>query len=491
MPQRQGTHQEQSAIQIQKLSPQQILLSNLVELPIAGLEERVKKELYENDALEEGGMQDNEEGEGAFPMEEADSGNTEEIYDEDDLPVYQAAHTDNSNTISDSKSLIDDLTAQMAEYNLTEHEKTLLAYLIGSLNDNGFIDRDMSTLVDELAFRLGIDTDNEEMEKMLRVLQSFDPAGIGARNLQECLLIQIDRQIKEKTIDEIAEINLLQLERRIVEKHHDALVHNNVEYLSKRLNIRAGRINSALRGIRKLNPRPGRALSESDNDRSQTIIPDFIVETDSEGNVNFTLNNGYVPTLHISKEYEREYNAEKEKQVWANQRERDAFNYRRQKVESARMFIEGIRQRKYTLYVTMKAIIKLQKEFFLTQDNLKLKPMILRDVAQMTNLDESTISRVKSSKYALVDGHMYSLEHFFLRVRTNANGDTVMMHKVEQLLKDIIDSEDKSAPYSDEQLTELLAEKGETIKHRTVTKYRNKLGIPTAKMRKKLNLKKQ
>ncbi len=487
MPQRQGLHQEQVAVQIQKLSPQQILLANLVELPIAGLEERVKKELYENDALEEGRGEplDNE----TEDITTDTDVKVEDVYDEDDLPVYAGAFADKGNDggrLGDTKSLIDDLMAQMAEYNLTDHEKSLVAYLIGSLNDNGFIDRELYSLVDELAFRLGIDTDEEELTRMLRVLQEFDPAGIGARNLQECLLIQIDRQIREKTIDEMAEINLLKLERRIVEKYHDSLVHNNIERLSAKLNVGVGRINAALRGIRKLNPRPGRALGEAEEDRSQTIIPDFIVETDSEGNVSFTVNDGYVPALHVNKEYEQEYDADKDRQAEMTQREREAFNYCKQKVEAAQMFIDSVKQRRRTLYVTMKTIIALQKEFFLTQDDLKLKPMILRDVAERTNLDESTISRVKNSKYALVDGHLYSLDHFFLRVRTNAQGEVVMAHEVMRMLGEIIDSEDKSAPYSDEKLVELLEAKGQTIKHRTVTKYRNRMGVPTARMRKKV-----
>ncbi len=491
MPQHQGLHQEQSALQVQRQSPQQILLSNLLELPIAGLEDRVKKELYENDALEEGrgettGSVDDAE---VLAEEIVEEAHKDEAYDDDDLPVYMSGvggKGHDGGTLGDSKSLIDDLMIQMSEYNLTDHEKSLVAYLIGSLNDNGFVDRDIPALVDELAFRLGIDTDEKELSRMLCVLHNFDPAGIGARNLRECLMIQIDRQIREKTIDEIDEINLLKLERRIVEKYHNALVHNNVERLSEKLNVSIGRINAALRGIRKLNPRPGRALSESDTDRSQTIIPDFIVETDSEGNVNLSLNNGYVPALHVNSEYEQEYNADKDREVWANKREREAFNYCRQKVESAQMFIDSIRQRRHTLYVTMKAIISLQLEFFQTQDDLKLKPMSLRDVAERTNFDESTVSRVKNSKYALVDGQMYSLDHFFLRTRTNAGGETVMAYDVMRRLQEIIDSEDKAAPYSDEKLTEILARNGQAIRHRTVTKYRNKMGIPTARLRKKL-----
>ncbi len=486
MPHSQRQFQEQSAIQIQKLSPQQVLLANLVEFPVTGLEERVKKEIYENDALEEGRAETVDRVDDAF---EADNAVTADVYDEDDLPVYAPASADKGKdnaTIGDSRSLMDDLMSQMSEYNLADHEKTLMSYLIGSLNDNGFIDREIYSLVDELAFRLGVDTNEEELTRVLRILQEFEPPGIGARNLRECLLIQIDRLLRGKTPDEMAEINLLKLERRIVEKYHDSLVNNNVERLALKLNVSAGRINAAIRGIKKLNPRPGRALSETDDDRAQTIIPDFIVETDGEGNVSFYINDGYVPPLHVNKEYEREYVADKDRFTEMTRREREAFMYCKRKVEAAQMFIDSVNQRRHTLYVTMKAIISMQKEFFLTQDDLKIKPMILRDVAERTNLDESTISRVKNSKYALVDGHVYPLDHFFLRARTNAKGEIVMAHEVLRMLAEIIDSEDKSAPYSDERLVELLEERGQAIRHRTVTKYRNQLGIPTARMRKEV-----
>ncbi len=512
MSQRQRLQQEQVAIQVQKLTPQQLMLANLVELPVAGFEERVKKELYENDALEEGRAMLRDTEDDAFDASNAEQegvGYTEddlieenstretsisndEISDSsygDDLPVYvahSAGRGRDTSLLGDSRSLIDDLMAQMSEYDLTEHEKVLLSYLIGSLNDDGFVDRDILSLVDELAYRHGVDTNEEELTRMLRVLQEFDPPGIGARNLRECLLIQIERELKGKTIDELPKITLLQLERRIVEKYHDPLVHNNIELLSSRLNVSMDRLNAALRGIRKLNPRPGRALSESDDDRSQTVIPDFIVETDSEGNVSLVLNDGYVPHLRVNKEYEQEYLANQERLQEMSPRERDAFLYRKQKVEAAQMFIDSVRQRRHTLYITMKAIIDLQKDFFLTQDDTMLKPMILRDVATRTKLDESTISRVKNSKYAIVDGHVYSLDHFFVRVRTNANGEMVMAHEVMQALQEIVDAEDKSAPYSDEKLAELLEARGLDIKHRTVTKYRNQMGIPTARMRKEV-----
>jgi RNA polymerase sigma-54 factor len=321
---------------------------------------------------------------------------------------------------------------------------------------------------------------------VLKILQEFDPPGIGARNLRECLLIQINRQIRSTHSDDIIKLELLRLERQIVDECHDLLVNNNADKIAQRTGVSVMRANVAMEGIKRLNPRPGMALSESAADRSQTVVPDFIIETDGEGGISFTLNDGYVPALRVDKCFEREFLEGQERYAGMNQRERDAFAYRKQKVESARMFIDAIAMRRRTLYVTMKAIVELQREFFLTQDDTKIKPMILRDVAEKTNLDESTVSRVKSSKYALVDGHVYPLDHFFLRARVNSKGDLVFGHKVMQMIREIIDSEDKLAPYSDEKLVELLLEKGQDIKHRTVTKYRNQMGIPPARLRKKL-----
>ena len=260
---------------------------------------------------------------------------------------------------------------------------------------------------------------------------------------------------------------------------------NHLDKLHQKLGVTVAELNAAVEGIKSLNPRPGMSLSESHSEQSQTVIPDFIIETDSEGNISMTVNGGYVPSLKVDKGFLQDYDANLSRIDEMSQREREAFIYRKQKVESAQMFIEAIKQRTRTLYLTMKAIIDLQRDFFLTQDDTKLRPLVLRDVAKKTGLDESTISRVKTSKYALVDGSAYSLEHFFLRTRANAAGVTVVAHQVEQVLAEIIASEDKSAPYSDEQLVEHLSERGLSIKHRTVTKYRNQLGIPTAKLRRK------
>lgn len=499
MPHKQGQYHEQVGVQIQRLAPMQLLLANLVELPIAGLEERVKKELYENDALEEGRQADDSANDGdEFEGEDggldgeddtdsdASQADLADSMDDGDLPVYTGGGEGRRElTIKDNWSLIDDLTSQIGEYDLDEHQRSIISYLIGSLNDNGFIDRELYSIVDELAFRMGVYTDEKEAEAMLGVLQKFDPPGIGARNLRECLLIQIDRKRDALTAGEDERRKRLDLEYRIVSEHHELLVGNHTERLRQRLGVSAAELYAAIEGIKRLNPRPGMSLSESGSDHSQTVIPDFFIETDAEGNISMSVNGGYVPPLKVGGDFLREYERNQSRADEMNRREREAFVYMKQKVESAQMFVEAVRQRQRTLHATMKAIIELQREFFLTQDDNALRPMVLREVAQRTGLDESTISRVKSSKYAMVNGHVYSLEHFFPRVRANAAGVAVDGRKVVSMLREIIDGEDKAAPFSDEQLVEELKARGLEIKHRTVTKYRNDMGIPTAKNRRR------
>jgi len=498
MPSKQGQYQEQKGVQIQKHTPQQLMLASLVELPIAGLEERVKKELYENDALEERGepvdcinsgdgpeVQDKDaEDAGDEYLSEIPSVDFDDSMDDGDLPVYTGRTGEfREFSVSDSWTLIDDLTSQVGEYDLSETQREIISYLIGSLNDNGYIERELYSIVDELAFRMGVYTNESEVLDVLRVLQKFDPPGIGARNMQECLLIQIERKISGLESEESARRRRLELERRIVSEYQGALVKGDLERLHQKLGVSVAECEEALEGIRRLNPRPGMSLSESHSEHSQTVIPDFFIETDGEGNISLTVNGGYVPSLRVDKGFMHEYELKVGQVDQMSKREREAFLYRKQKVESAQMFIASLKQRRQTLYLVMNTIIEMQKDFFLTQDTSMLRPMSLRDVARRAKVDESTVSRVKSSKYALVDGHIYPLEQFFLRVRVNAEGVVVVGHQVVEALTEIFETEDKSNPYSDLQIVELLKERGLDIKHRTVTKYRNQMGVPIAKNR--------
>lgn len=513
MAQKQGLYQTQTESQILKLSPQQLMLVKLIELPVSDLEERVKNEVIDNIALEEGreeipgaeGAKDDDrasasDGENTEHDENYEADGTELEYGDysspDDMPSYLVNRRENEGAeipIGDTRSFIEDLENQILEYEISEQKQLIIKYLIGSLNNNGFIDRPLSNIVDELLFSHNIDTDEKEVEEALRTLQQFEPAGIGARNLRECLLIQIDRLLKDKKEQSEARRWLLKIGKEIIAKEYDTWtkIANNpaditervVEPLSEELGVSCKDVMAAIGVIGKLNPHPGRSLCESSDDRVQTIIPDFIIETDGEGNITLTLNEGELPELHVNQEYVKQLDAYMKRGNRMSRSEKEAFAYTKQKVDAARMFIESIKQRQRTLYVTMKTIIDLQRDFFLTQDEDTLQPMVLRDVADKSQLDISTISRVCNSKYAMVDGSIYPLKHFFLRTRANAEGEEIQARKVNRLISTIIESEDKSKPYSDEQLMEMLKKNGLSISRRTVAKYRDSMGIPTAKKR--------
>ena len=507
----QGQFQLQREVQIQKLSPQQYLLANLIELPITDLEQRVRDEVYENIALEEGRDSAEDTDENRDPdldvsdefapednhdddWQETDSSS---LYDEDDLPTYTSRSGNEPNTevpIGDTRSFIDDLRAQIADYEVDEHQRVLIDYLIGSLDDRGFVDRPLRNIADDLLFNHNIETNEQELEEALHILQRFDPVGIGARNLQECLLLQIHHQQELLEADESLDedhyqhrLSLLQLEAKILTEQFSLFEHNDVERMVTALKVSPDRLRHALKGISKLNPTPGRSLHEAADDRAQTIIPDFIIETDRESSISFTLNNGEIPALHVSREYLdqlKHYQRQNTQQLSRTQR--DAFIYTKQKVEAAQMFISAIKQRQHTLTSTMRAIIEAQRPFMLTQDEQLLKPLRLADVAEHTGLNISTVSRVINSKYALLDGVLYPLKYFFLRTKANAKGEAVLRNRIYPILQDIINSENKNEPWSDAQLSELLSQRGESISRRTVAKYRDEMGIPAAAFRKRL-----
>ena len=503
MPQSQRITQVQTEKQIQKLSPQQLLMVRLTELPLADLEERVKNELMDNVALEEGGDNDPDT-EDNFPSDELDEdvGQADEdmgmempayeddaAYDyssPDDMPEYIAVRHESDSVdipIGDSKSFIDDLQEQMGDYDLNDHQRELMIYLIGSLNDNGLIDRPLADLADELEIYHDVSTSEEELETVLGILQQFDPPGIGARDLRECLLIQIDR-LMERQADNPAKLSLLSEERRLVADFYPLFEKNNMAKLQNQMQISPEQLREVVDGIARLNPRPGLSLNESSSDRVQTIIPDFIIETDGDGGVTMWLNDGNVPRLHVNKEYLTQLQTYHDRGPRLSSAERAAFTYTKEKVDAAKMFIDTIRLRRNTLYVTMKAIIEWQKDFFRTLDDDDLRPMILKDIAEKTHLDISTISRVSKTKYAMIDGHVYPLKHFFDRKRTGGEGDDMDVRRIKNAIQELVVSEDKRQPLSDEQMVHLLNESGFPIKRRTVAKYRDQMGIPIAKLRK-------
>ena len=522
MPAKQGQILQQTQRQLQKLSPQQYLVAKLVELPLTDLEQRVKDEVFENIALEEGhdsadefDTNDNAENQDDFDAsrEESDdefdpSTDNEDAdieyseapsdYGNDELTNYsQKASTREEGSeipIGDTRSFIEDLQAQISEYEVTDKQRELIEYLIGSLDERGFVDRSLVQISDDLLFDHNVQASVSELEDALAILQQFEPCGIGARNLRECLLLQIDRQLQSDDLADEASLsaqqkatrNLLLLERRIIADHFDLFERNDPERLAQRLDISPERLRLAIAAISKLNPHPGRSLHEAADDQAQTIIPDFIVETDHESSISFMLNMGKIPALRVSSEYAQQLDAYQKMSEKLSRSQRDAFIYTRQKVESARMFIAAIKQRQNTLISTMKAIIAFQRDFMLTQDDDLLHPLRLQDVAERTDLDISTISRVVNSKYVRLDGTLYPLKYFFLRSKTNAEGDLIMRTKVFPLIRDIIDEEDKLNPLSDERIAELLQQKGQKISRRTVAKYRDEMDIPPAKFRKRI-----
>ncbi len=500
MSQRLTQIQTQKTEQQLRLSQQQLQAVRLLEMPIAEFEQQVKKELVDNPALEEGVPEERDNvGEsvdelgnndtGIDPYSDMDNENIANLsmYSDDDLPVYTSGSgvtERNELPLGDSGSFIEYLESQMMNYDLSEEEEKMLRYLIGSLDNRGFIDRSIATITDELAFKEYLYVSEQEVERVLHILQSFDPAGIGARSTQECLLLQIDRQLdnEEKTVSDLKK-RILLLEREIIAHHYDLFINKNKERLKNKLGISSIQVDALFEEIRKLNVNPGFALSESTADRVQTQIPDFIVETDPEGNVEMRLNGGEVPRLHVSGDYIHQLRVLQSRPSKLTRSEKEGMAYTRQKIEAAQMFIESVKQRRRTLYETMKAIIDLQRTFILTKDEDDKVRLVLEDVAKRSGYDVSTISRVCNSKCALLDGRIYPLSEFFKLTRKNAVGEEIDGRRVREMLQELVDTEDKMNPYSDDRLVELMKQKGVTLARRTVAKYRAEMGIPAVNSR--------
>lgn len=508
MPQDLSQHQLQTEQQQLRLSPQQLLTVKLLELSLLDLEKRVNDEVLDNITLEEDysrihSNKDDSEHDDRDTSDGNSSGDEDTFVPEGDQDEIQNNEpTDNSDNydtdddqaysyrgenegaekpIGSTTSFIDDLNAQIADFDLDEHQQQLVEYLIGSLNEKGFIDVSLGTMVDDLAIYYYIDTSKAELEQMLQILQQFDPPGIGARSTQECLLLQLQRA---DSTDNGKQPSSNDLARQIIENHYDDFVNQRNETLMRKLSTDSIQLSAALDIIRHLNPYPGTALSESAADRVQTIIPDFIIETTPDGEISVTLNCGKLPELHISKEYIAQIEAYKKRSGKLSRLEHEAFTYAQQKVESARQFIAAMCQRQNTLKTTIQTIIQYQRDFILTQDESRLVPMRLTDIAKHLNIDISTISRVRTSKYVQIDGTTYPLSIFFKRAHTNAQGENIEQDNVCDTIRQLINTEDKANPLSDAQIVEKLKGQNINISRRTVAKYRGIMGIPTAKNRK-------
>ena len=492
--------QEQRLTQEQRLAQsitqQQLLHAQLVELPITQLVERVNAEMDDNPAIEVAGPGDDyadfpessENTENAdnsdFEDEERQSALDEALEsigrDDEELPVYYGGERqqDEGNTeqgvMAQSDSFYDQLLEQMTMTVLTERERYIMEYLIGSLDDDGLLRKSLSQLSDELAIYHNLDASSSEIEHVLLQLQQFDPAGIGARSLQECLLLQIDRREPSR---------LKELMQKAIEQYFDLFTKKHWKQLRSALRITELQAEALIRELRKLNPKPGTSMGETMGHSVQQITPDFIVDTHDDGSVTFVLNHSDVPELTVSQSFVdtlREYQADKEHM---SRQMKEALLYTKTKVDAAQNFIAAIRQRQHTLTITMQAIIQWQHRFFEEGDEALLRPMILKDIAERTGLDLSTISRVSNSKYAQTRWGTFPLRFFFSDGLKTAEGEELSTREIKAAIRDIIQHEDKQKPLSDEIIQRMLGEQGFPIARRTVSKYREQMGIPIARLR--------
>jgi len=475
---------------LQKLSPQQIQMIKLLEIPTIQLEQRIKKELEENPVLEEGKEEDefNDNGEEEISEDnlndDLDEFSLDDYLNDEDIPSYKLSA--NNYSKDDKKedipfsvgiSFHEHLQNQLGLRNLTEKEEILATYLIGNLDDDGYVRRKLEAIANDLAFSQNIETDEDELLEILRIVQDLEPAGVGARHLQECLLIQIQNKDREQAEIDLAWKILKYYFNEFTKKHYDKII--------TRLNISEEQLKAAMNEILKLNPRPGSSFSSS-SQAIQTLVPDFILEN-NEGDLQLSLNARNVPDLRLSYTYTEMLQSYSSKsKTEKTKSDKEAISFVKQKLDSAKWFIDAIRQRQNTLLLTMNAIIEYQYEYFLEGDEAKLKPMILKDIAERTGLDISTISRVANSKYIQTHFGIYSLKYFFSEGLQTESGEEVSTREIKSILKECVEHEAKKKPLTDDKLTDILKEKGYKIARRTVAKYREQLNISVARLRKEL-----
>ncbi|MBE6234064.1 MAG: RNA polymerase factor sigma-54 [Bacteroidales bacterium] len=461
--------------QTQKLSPLQIQTIKLIELPIQELEQRIRKEIEENPVLDEEQSSDNDTDEAPREVSLSD-------YKEDDsIPSYRL-RSDNYNvkderpqysTFSVKESFTQSLQEQLGYRNLSERQYAVASFIIGSLDDDGYLRRSIDSIVDDLSFRANIDTDEEEVEQMLKVVQEFDPAGVGARDLRECLLLQIRNCRKSPEV-----LNAI----RILTNHFHEFSNKHYQKIMNRMGLSEQELKAAIAKILKLNPSPGGQIDDSYTDQAQQIVPDFILEY-REGELKLSMPRFSVPELRVNRKYadllmDAANSSEREK--------KEAAAFVKKKLDSAKWFVEAIKQRHNTLSSTMQAIVDYQHEYFIDGDETHLKPMVLKDIAEKTGFDISTISRVVNSKYIETHFGIYSLKYFFSEGLENQEGEEVSTRELKKALTECVDNEDKRKPLTDDELVKKMTEKGYKVARRTIAKYRDQLGIPKARLRKEL-----
>lgn len=475
----------------QKLSPQQIQLMKLIQLPTQAFEQRLQQEMQENPALEAGKETDEyEEKFDEFDNTQEDYEDNEQIGEDinvdeylsdDDIPDYRT-QVNNYSADDDDKdipfaagtSFTQYLTNQLNTFRLSDDEREIAEFLVGSIDESGYIRRSLSDITDDLAFTQNVFTDEKAIEKVLHVVHQLDPAGVGARNLQECLSIQLHRKPKNADVA---------LATDIIDQAFDQFTKKHYKKLIQKFDITELQLKDAIEEIERLNPKPGGSYS-GNNRMVEHIVPDFAIKI-VDGELELTLNGRNAPELHVSREYSNMMKGYKEAKN-KSKSQKDAVMFIKQKLDAAKWFIEAIKQRQQTLFVTMSAIMHYQKEFFLTGDERKLRPMILKDIADEIEMDVSTVSRVANSKYVDTPYGTKLIKEFFSESMTNDQGEEVSTREIKKILETIIEKENKRKPLTDEKLASFLLEKGYPIARRTVAKYREQLDIPVARLRKKI-----
>jgi len=485
---------------LQKLSPQQIQLMKLLQVPTANLEERIKEELEENPALE----LDEEKHDDHDDLKDEFSDSAEDEYDKDadgstddyeNIDVSEYVH-EGDDEVADYKmrddnypeddekkqlpfkteaSFYDMLFDQLGLLKLDEKERKIAEHLVGSIDEDGYLRRETSAIVDDLAFRQNISATVEEVEKLIQRIQQFDPPGVAARDLPECLLLQLIRQKEEGKDVDVAIL--------AIQKYFDEFTKKHYEKIQRGLGLNDDELKQVMQQITKLNPKPGGNIGEV-NKAESYVVPDFFI-LNNGGKLELTLNGRNAPELRISEGY-RDMMKEYDRGAKKDKRQKEAVLFIKQKIDAAKWFIDAIKQRQHTLLSTMTAIMDHQQEFFMTGDETNLRPMILKDIAEKTNLDISTVSRVANSKFVQTEFGTYRLKFFFSESLSTESGEEVSTREVKKILSDLIEAESKKHPLSDERLTEMLQEKGYNIARRTVAKYREQLNIPVARLRKEL-----
>lgn len=463
--------------QTQRLSPLQIQTIKIIELPVQEIQQKIRSEIEENPVLDDNPNPDRESSDEESPKDVS----IDDIKEDDDTPLYRLRVNNwgkdprpEYNTFSVKESFTQSLTAQLGYCNLTKHERQIGEFIIGSLDSDGYLRRDIESIVDDLAFRAGLSTTEREVEKVLGVIQEFEPAGVGARDLRECLLLQL--RAGEKSED-------AKCAERILSEMFTEFSNKHFQKIMSRLSISEKQLKGAISKIVRLNPAPGGQVDDSYSDQAQQIVPDFVLGEESDGRLSFTMPRLRIPEIRVSSKYSELLSSAK---ASGSKAEKEAATFVRQKIDSAKWFVEALKQRQNTLQKTMQAILDYQYDYFTDGDESNLKPMVLKDIAEKTGFDISTISRVVNSKYIETHFGIFALKYFFSEGMENQNGEEVSTRELKKALQECVDAENKKKPLTDEQLVKEMGKRGYKVARRTIAKYRGQLGIPLARWRKEL-----